>query len=195
MIEKGHGNVTFGSEGIRPGEYIERKKGELEKGAWGSRGENQEEKGLAAGDRVLSRHLAEANRDEEEKIIWGAAVQEEIDRDEMTTQEMVAAVAAAELEDRRRCDNEAGEQALPEQLLQDNGMEENCGKQKNEEEQHARDERQEESLQSKAKEAADCVVQAQKKEMLEAGSVKTHEESVPEVGQPYFVVSKWEEES
>ena len=44
IIEKGYGNVTFGSEGIRPGEYIERKKG-----AWGSRGENQEEKGLAAG--------------------------------------------------------------------------------------------------------------------------------------------------
>ena len=48
------------------------------RGAWGSRGENQEEKGLAAGDRVLSRHLAEANRDEEEKRIWGAAVEEEI---------------------------------------------------------------------------------------------------------------------
>ena len=58
MIEKGYGNVTFGSEGIRPGEYIERKKGELEKGMWGSRGENEEEKRLAAGDRVLSRHLA-----------------------------------------------------------------------------------------------------------------------------------------
>ena len=70
MIEKGYGNVTFGSEGIRPGEYIERKKGELEKGTWWSRGENEEEKGLAAGDRVLSRHLAEANRDEEEKRIW-----------------------------------------------------------------------------------------------------------------------------
>ena len=109
----------------------------------------------------------------------------------MTTQEMVAAVVAAELEDRRRCDNEAGEQALLEHLLQDNGMEENCGKQKNEKEQHERDEMQEESLQSKAKEAADCVVQAQKKDMLEAGregGVKTHEESVPEVGQPYFVV-------
>ena len=31
MIEKGYGNVTFGSEGIRPGEYIERTKGELER--------------------------------------------------------------------------------------------------------------------------------------------------------------------
>ena len=222
-MRRSYGNVTFGSEGIRPGEYIERKEGEQEKGVCGSRGENQQEKGLAAGDRVLSRHLAEANRDEEEKRIWGkgkgrslveerkedqqttvlkemivAAVEEEIDRGGMTTQEMVAKVAAAELEDRRRCDNEAGEHALLEQLLQDDGMEENCGKQKNEEEQHERDEMQEESLQSKAKEAADCVVQAQKKEMLEAGresGVKTHEESVPEVGRPYFAVSKWEEES
>ena len=65
-------------------------------------------------------HLAEANRDEEEKRIWGegkgrnlaegrkedqqttvvkemivAAVEEEIDRGEITTKEMVAAVAAA----------------------------------------------------------------------------------------------------
>ena len=40
-----------------------------------------------------------------------AAVEEEIDRGEITTQEMVAAVAAAELEDRRRCENEADEQA------------------------------------------------------------------------------------
>ena len=83
MIEKGHGEVTFGSEGIRPKEYIERKKGELEMGIWGSsststemlrRGrtgwvgkENEEEKGQMEGDRVLSRHLAEAKRDEEEK--------------------------------------------------------------------------------------------------------------------------------
>ena len=44
MIEKGYGNVTFGSEGIRPGEYIERKKGELEK--------NEMEKGQTAGNRV-----------------------------------------------------------------------------------------------------------------------------------------------
>ena len=36
MIEKGYGNVTFGSERIRPGEHIERKKGELEKGTWRS---------------------------------------------------------------------------------------------------------------------------------------------------------------
>ena len=33
MIEKCHGIVTFGSEGIRPGEYIERKKGE-HRGIW-----------------------------------------------------------------------------------------------------------------------------------------------------------------
>ena len=63
MIEMGYGNVTFGSEGIRPGEYIERKKGELEK--------NELEKGQTAGDRVLSRHLAEAYRDEEERRIRG----------------------------------------------------------------------------------------------------------------------------
>ena len=31
MIEKGYGNVTFGCEKIRPGEYIERKRGELER--------------------------------------------------------------------------------------------------------------------------------------------------------------------
>ena len=51
---EGYGNVTFGSEGIRPGEHIEReKKGKLAKGMWGSRGENEEEKGLAAGDRIV----------------------------------------------------------------------------------------------------------------------------------------------
>ena len=99
----------------------------------------------------------EANRDEEEKRMRGtgkgrklaeerkedrqttvveemivAAVEEEIDRGEMTTQEMVVAVAAAELEDRRRCENVADEQALLKQLLQGNGMEENCGGQKTE---------------------------------------------------------------
>ena len=37
-------------------------------GPAGEKGE--EEKGHTAGDRVLSRHLAEANRDEEEKRIW-----------------------------------------------------------------------------------------------------------------------------
>ena len=45
IIEKGYGNVTFGSEGIRLGEHIERKKGELEKGTWWSRGENEEDGG------------------------------------------------------------------------------------------------------------------------------------------------------
>ena len=40
---------------------IERKKGEPER--------SEVEKGLAAEDRVLSRHLAEANRDEEERRI------------------------------------------------------------------------------------------------------------------------------
>ena len=95
------------------------KQGELEKGTWGSRGESEEEKGLAARDRVLSRHLAEANWDEEEKRMRGkgkgrnlaeerkedqqttaikemivAAVEEEICRGEITTQEMVEAAAA-----------------------------------------------------------------------------------------------------
>ena len=32
MIEKGYGNVTFGSEGIRQGECIERRKGRIGKG-------------------------------------------------------------------------------------------------------------------------------------------------------------------
>ena len=59
MIETGYGNVTFGGEKIRQGEYIERKRGELER--------SQAEKGRAAEDRVLSRHLA----DEEERRIQG----------------------------------------------------------------------------------------------------------------------------
>ena len=63
MIEKGYGNVTFGSEEIRPGEFFERKKGELAR--------SEVERGQAAEDRVLSRHLAEANRDEEERRIQG----------------------------------------------------------------------------------------------------------------------------
>ena len=63
MIEKGYGDVTFGSEEIRPGEYIERKKGELAR--------SEVERGQAAEDRVLSRPLAEAHRDEEERRIQG----------------------------------------------------------------------------------------------------------------------------
>ena len=66
-----------------------------------------------------------------------------MDRGETATQETVEAVAAAELEDGRRCENEADEQALLEQLLQGNGMEENCGKQKTEKEQYERNETQE----------------------------------------------------
>ena len=42
-IEKGYGNVTFGSERIRPGEFFERKKGELER--------SEAEKGQAVDDR------------------------------------------------------------------------------------------------------------------------------------------------
>ena len=113
------------------------KEGELEKGTWRSGGEGEEEKGLTAGDRVLSRHLAGANRDEEEKKnaekrqrqepgvevrkedqqitvikeMIVAAVEEDIDSGEMMTQEMVVAATAGELEDRWRRQNEAGEQA------------------------------------------------------------------------------------
>ena len=42
------------------------------------------------------------------------------------------------------------------------------------------------------------MVQTQEGEMVEAGregGIMTHEKSVPEVGRPYFVTSKWEEES
>ena len=98
--------------------------------------------------------------DERDDIV--TAVEEEIDRGETTTHEMVAAVAESELEDKRRCENEADEQALLERLLQ-----------------------------SKAKAAADCILQDQKGEMLEAGregDAMTHEGSVPEVEQPYVVV-------
>ena len=66
------------------------------------------------------------------------AAVEEIDRGEMMTQEMVVAAAAAELEDWRRCENEADEQVLLEQLLQGSGMEENGGKQTTEKEQQER---------------------------------------------------------
>ena len=51
-----------------------------------------------------------------------AAVDQEIESQNMT-QEMVVA-AATEFENRRRCEHEADEQALLEQLLQGNGMEE-----------------------------------------------------------------------
>ena len=54
-----------------------------------------------------------------------------------------------------------------------------------EKEQYERNETQEESLQSKAKAAADCVVQDQKGEMWEAGregNVMTHQGSVQEMG-------------
>ena len=111
---------------------------------------------MTAGDRELSRHLAEANRDEEEKRMRGkgkgrnlaeerkedqqttvikemvvAAAEEKIDCGEMMTQEMVVAGAAAELEDRRWRENEAGEQELLKQLLQGNGMEEKLWKAEN----------------------------------------------------------------
>ena len=68
---------------------------EREQGRVGEKGE--EEKGQTAGDLVLSRHLAEANRDEEEKRIWGEGkgrnLAEERKEDQQTTvvKEMIAA--------------------------------------------------------------------------------------------------------
>ena len=60
-----------------------------------------------------------------------------------------------------------------------------------------RDDVQEGNPQSKAKAVAESAAQAQKGEMeaWREGGIKTHEESLFEVGQPYFVASKWEEES
>ena len=233
-------DVTFGSKKIRPGEYIERKKGELER--------SEAEKGQAAEDRVSSRHLAEANRDEEERRIQGkgkignmaeerkggeiarsmseeivspghdatvlkemivAVAVEEIDREETTTQatvvETIIVAAARQNEDvvavsddmmTMTTDEAAGvrndEQTLLEQLLQGNGMGENCEDQKDVEEKYERDG----SLQSKAKAVADCIVQTQEGEMVETGregSIMTHEKSVPEVGRPYFVIKREEE--
>ena len=79
------------------------------------------------------------------------------------------------------------EQALLEQLLQGNGMEENCEEQKDVEEKYERDGMRKGSLQSKANAVADCMVQTQEGEMVEAGrecGIMTHEKSVPEVGRP-----------
>ena len=242
MIEKGYGNVTFGSKKIRPGEFFERKKGELER--------SEAENGQAAEDRVLSRHLAEANRDEKERRIQGKGKSgnmaeereggeiarsmseeivspghdatvfkekivtvsaEEIDREETMTQatvvETMIVAAARQNEDvvavsddmMTMTTDEAGgvrndEQTLLEQLLQGNGMGENCEEQKDVEEKYEG----EGSLQSKAKAVADCIIQTQQGEMVETGregSIMTHEKSVPEVERPYFVMSKREQES
>ena len=236
MIEKGYGNVTFGSEEIRPGEYIERKKGELAR--------SEVERGQAAEDRVLSRHLAEANREEEERRNQGkgkgrnmvedkkggeivrcmgeetgslshdvtalkemivAAAVEEIDREETMTQATVTEMIIVALSDgvmTKTTDEVAGvrndEQMLLEQLLQGNEMGGNCEERKHLEEKHERNEMQDEIMQSKAKAVADCGVQTQGGEMVEVGkegSIMSHEKSALEVGRPYFVVSKQEEES
>ena len=83
---------------------------------------------------------------------------------------------------------------LLEQLLQGDGMGENCEEQEDVEEKYESDG----SLQSKAKAVADCIVQTQEGEMVETGregNIMTLEKSVSEVGRPYFVVSKREEES
>ena len=61
------------------------------------------------------------------------------------------------------------EQPLLEQLLQGNGMEENCEEQKGVEEKYERHGLRKRSLQSKAKAVADCMVQTPKGELVEAG--------------------------
>ena len=201
-------------------------------------------------DRVLSRHLAEANRDEEERRIQGkgkggnvaeerksgeiarsmneeivspshdatvlkemivAVAEEEIDREEAMTQATVVEtmIVAAAIRNEEvmavsddmmamTTDEAAGvgsdEKMLLEQLLQGNGKGENCEEQEDVEEKYESDG----SLQSKAKAVADCIVQTQEGEMVETGregNIMTLEKSVSEVGRPYFVVSKREEES
>ena len=144
-----------------------------------------------------------------------AAAVEEIDREETMTQatvgEMMIVAAVRRNEDAvavsdgmmtKTTDEAAGvrndEQTLLEQLLQGKGMGENCEEQKHVEERYARDEMQDEIMQSKAKAVADCGVQTQEVEMVEVGkegSVMSHERSALEVGRPYFVMSKQEEES
>ena len=111
------------------------------------------------------------------EMIVAVAV-EEIDREETMTQAtvvetmIVAAVrqnedAVAVSDDMMtKTTNEAAgvrndEQTLLEQLLQGNGMGENCEEQKHVEEKYERDGMQKEMMQSKAKAVADCVVQTQ----------------------------------
>ena len=222
------------------------KKGELER--------SEAEKGQAAEDRVLSRHLAEANRDEEERRIQGkgkcgnmaeerkggeiarsmgeeivspshdatvlkeiivAVAVEEIDREETMTQAtVVEPIIVAEVRQNEdavavsddmmtKTTNEAAgvrnhEQTLLEQLLQGNGMGENCDEQKHVEEKYERDGMQKDMMQSKAKAVADIVVQTQEGEMVEAGKEgrnMLHERSALEVERPYLAMSKREEES
>ena len=142
-------------------------------------------------------------------MIMAVAV-EEIDREETMTQATVVetmivaavrqneeVVAVSDDMMTMTTDEAAGvrnDETLLEQLLQSNGMEENCEEQKDVEEKYERDG----SLQSKAKAVADCIVQTQEGEMVETGrevNIMTHEKSVPEVERPYFVMSKREEES
>ena len=90
------------------------------------------------------------------------------------------------------------EQTLLEQLLQGNGMGENCEEQKHVEEKYERDGMQKEMMQSKAKAVADCGVQTQEGEMVEAwkeGSIMSHERSALEVGRPNLAMLKRVEES
>ena len=111
------------------------------------------------------------------EMIVAVAV-EEIDRGETMTQatvvETMIVAAARQNEDvvaafddmmTMMTDEPAGvrndELALLEQLLQGNGMEENCEEQKDVEEKYERDGMRKGSLQSKAKAVADCMVHTQ----------------------------------
>ena len=203
----------------------------------------------------MSRHLAEANRDKEErrkihgkcksgnmaeeskggeiarsmgeeivspshdatvlKEMMVAVAVEEIDHEETMTQATVVetmivaavrqnedAVAVSDDMMTNATDEAAGvrndEQTLLEQLLQGNGMGENCEQQKHVEEKYERDGMQKGIVQSKAKAVADCIVQTQQGKMVEAGkegSIMAHERSALEVGRPYLAMSKREEES
>ena len=116
MIEKGHGKVTFGSEGIRPRGFIERKK-------------EEREMGQRAEGRVLLRHLAEAKREEEAKKMW-----------------VTGKGWKWKVKDRQTPENEADERELLEHLLQDTGEERSCVEQKTEREQDEEEEMQAEMM-------------------------------------------------
>ena len=144
--------------------------------------EGDEEKGQTAEDRVLSRHLAEAKREEEAKKMRETGKGRNW-----------------RMEDWQMREKEAGEQALLKQLLQGTGEEESCGEQKTEREQDEKEQMHEERPQCKAKAAFDLVAQVQREEVCEEqkgeGGKKTQEESFQEVGQPYLVVTRWEDKS
>ena len=105
-------------------------------------------KGQTAEDLVLSRHLAEATREEEAKKMREMGKGRNWRMEGWQMQE-----------------NEADEQALLNRLLQSTGEEESCGEQKTEREQDEKEEMLAERLQSKAKAAADLVAQVQREEV------------------------------